>query len=222
MRVGTRDSRPARWGARAASAGADAASATRNAVADLVEAVAALADSAIDRVLLTDERVTSAVEAKRLLAGEADSEALADDIQRVVVVAVPVARFLARRARFSPVPWALVASSAISIGVALHAGARELQLVGSLVAHRLEQATGTRSDPALVKKVAVDLYLHPKRAPDLDDERLRLVRLTRKWVLGGAFGRSTSRRARRALDAAERLDGAEIAARWAAARPAPS
>jgi len=62
------------------------------------------------------------------------------------------------------------------------------------------------SDPVLVKKLAIDLYLAPKRTPRLADERLRLVRLTRKWVLGGAFGRKTSKRAARALDAAERLD----------------
>jgi hypothetical protein len=68
----------------------------RKAVGALVESVGALADSAIDRVLQTDERVTSASEAKRLLAGEADTEALADKIQRVVVLAVPVVRVLAR------------------------------------------------------------------------------------------------------------------------------
>jgi hypothetical protein len=65
-----------------------------------------------------------------------------------------------------------------------------------------------------VKKVAVDLYLHPKRPPDLGDDKLRLVRLTRKWVVGGAFGRTTSKRAARAFEAAEKLDGADLAARW--------
>jgi hypothetical protein len=43
---------------------------------------------------------------------------------------------------------------------------------------------------------------------------LRLVRLTRKWVLLGAFGRKTSTRAGKALDAAEKLDAKELAARW--------
>jgi hypothetical protein len=41
-------------------------------------------------VLPTDERITSAADGKRLLAGETDVEALAGDIQRVVVLAVPV------------------------------------------------------------------------------------------------------------------------------------
>ena len=86
------------------------------------------------------------------------------------------------------------------------------------MAYRLERATGSPSDPALVKKVAVDLYLAPKRTPDPTDDRLRLVRLTRKWVLSGAFGRDTAKRATRALDAAEKLDVGELAARWARGR----
>jgi len=49
----------------------------------LVEAVGALADHAVDRVLLTGERVATAAEGKRLLAGEAETEARADKLQRV-------------------------------------------------------------------------------------------------------------------------------------------
>jgi hypothetical protein len=184
----------------------------------LVETVGSLADRAIDRMLITDERVTSAADGKRLLAGQADTEAFTGDIQRVVVLAVPIVRTLARGARFTRVPWVMVASSAVSIGVAVRTGVRELQVLASLVAHRLEQAEGVPSDPALVKKLAIDLYLAPKRTPRLADERLRLVRLTRKWVLGGAFGRKTSKRAARALDAADRLDVVALSARWEAVR----
>jgi hypothetical protein len=204
----------ARWRTRAASAGSGATAATRTAAGALAESVGALADSAIDRVLLTDERVTSASEAKRLLAGEADTEALADKVQRVVILAVPFVRVLARGARLSRVPWVMVASSSVSIGIAVRAGVRELQLLASLLACRLEQATGAPPDAALVKKVAIDLYLHPRRAPDPADEKLRLLRLTRIWVLRGAFGRDTSRRAAKAFDAAEKLDGQQLAARW--------
>jgi hypothetical protein len=187
---------PAGLRSRAAAAGGGATAATRKAIGALVEAVGALADSAIDRVLLTDERVTSASEARRLLAGGADTEALADKIQRVVVLAVPVVRMLGRGARLSRVPWVMVAS---------------------LVAYRIEQATGAPADPALVKKVAINLYLHPKRRPDPTDDKLRLVRLTRTWVLRGAFGRNTSKRAARALDAAEQLDGQQLDSRWKSA-----
>jgi len=200
--------------ARAASAGAGATSATQKAVAALVQAVGDLVDAAVNRVLLTDERVTSAAEAQRLLAGDEDAEALADKIQRVVVLAVPVVRMLARGARFTRLPWVMLASSTASIAIAVRSGVRELQVLASLVAHRVEQATGAPSDPALVKKVAIDLYLKPKRAPDLSDDRLRLVRLTRTWLLRGAFGRNTAKRAAKALAAAEKLDGADLAARW--------
>jgi hypothetical protein len=177
-----------------------------------VEAVGRLTDAAIDRVLLSEERVTSAAEAKRRLAGGGESEELADKVQRVVVLATPVVRALARGARFTRLPWAMIASSSVSIGLTVRTGVRELQMLASLVAYRLEQATGAPSDPRLVKKIAVDLYLDPKRVPDTDG-RLRLVRLTRKWLLLGAFGRNTSKRASKALDAAEKLDARELIAR---------
>jgi hypothetical protein len=186
----------------------------REASEALVETIGRLTDKAIDRVLLTGERVASAADGKQLLAGEIDTETLAGDIQRVVVLAVPLVRRLARGARLTRVPWVMVASSAVSIGVAVRTGVRELQAIASLLAYRLEQATGAPSDPALIKKLAIDLYLDPKRSPQLVDERLRLVRLTRKWVLSGVFGRKTSKRAARALDAAERLDAAAVSARW--------
>lgn len=217
MPVDQQHSTPPRLRASAVSAGTGVTSASRKAFVAVVRAVGDLVDSAIDRVLRTDTRVTSAAEAMRLLAGEPDTEAVADKIQRVVVVAVPVVRMLARGARFTRFPWVMFVSSSASIGIAVRTGTRELQLIGSLVAYRLERATGAPADPTLVKKVAIDLYLRPKHAPDLADDKLRLVRLTRKWLLLGAFGRSTSKRATKALKAAERLDGAELAAHWQSA-----
>jgi hypothetical protein len=213
---------------RAKSDGRGGGASARKASEALVEAVGALADHAIERVLVTGERVTSAAEGRRLLAGEAEIEARADKIQRVVVAAVPVVRVLARGARFTRVPWVMVASSAVSIGVAVRVGVHELQVLASLVAHRLEQGADVPADPALVKKLAIDLYLNPKRTPDLADDRLRLLRLTRKWVLSGVFSRNTSKQAANALDAVERLDAAALATNWAAIRrirhedPAPS
>ena len=166
-------------------------------------------------MLLTDKRVTSAAEGKQLLAGGADTEALADKVQRVVVLAVPVVRVLVRSARFSRVPWAMTRREhRLGRASPCAPGVRELQVLASLVAYRLEEATGVPSDPALVKKVAIDLYLKPRRTPELTDDKLRLVRLTRKWVFSGAFGRANSKRAARALDAAEKLDARDLAARW--------
>jgi hypothetical protein len=183
-------------------------------IAALVDAVGRLVDAAVDRVLLSDDRVTSAAEGKRRLSRQEGSEELADKVQHVVVLATPVVRMVARGAKITRLPWALVASSSVSVGIAVRTGVREIQVLSSLVAHRIEQATGGSADPKLVEKVAVDLYLDPKRKPDLADDRLRLVRLTRKWVLLGAFGRTTSKRAGKALEAADKLDGADLASRW--------
>jgi len=187
----------------------------------LVDAVGRLAQQAVDRALVGEARVTSAQEGRQLLAGDTETEAFASSVQRVVVLALPVVRRLSRGARLTRTPWVMLASSTVSMGVAVRTGARELQVIASLVAHRLEQATGAPADPALVKKVAIDLYLHPKRRFELADDRLRLVRLTRKWLLSGAFGRSTSKRAANALDAAERLDAAALATRWPTVRRRP-
>jgi hypothetical protein len=188
-------------------------------VAALVDSVGALARAAVDRVVLTDDRVKSAAEAQQLLAGDTDTEELADKIQRVVVLAVPVVRVVARGARFTRLPWAMLASSSVSIGLGVRTGVRELQLIASLVAYRSEEATGKPSDPALVEKAAIDLYLHPGRTPDVSNDTLHLVRLTRKWVFRGALGRNTAKRAAKALEAAERLDGAALAAQWNAREP---
>jgi hypothetical protein len=182
----------------------------------LVHAVSDLVKKAIDQVLLGEQRVTSASEARQLLTRDEHAEALAGDIQRVVALSVPIVRRLARGARVMKVPWVFVASTKLSMGIAVRSGVKEVQALSSLVAHQLEQATGTRADPALVEKLAVDLYLHPRRTPKLDDDRLRIVRLTRKWILSGIFGRKTQRRASRALEAAERMDAAALAAKWEA------
>lgn len=182
----------------------------------LVDAVESLVDAAIDRVLLTGERVTSAADGQKLLAGDSETEAVADKIQRVVVLAVPVLRTVARGARFTRVPWVMVASTTVSLGIAIRTGVRELQVIAALVAHRLETVQGSPPDPALVKRIAVELYLDPKHSPDLSDSRLRLVRVTRKWIVSGAFGRNTSKQAVKALAAAEKLDGRDSLTRWVA------
>jgi hypothetical protein len=198
----------------ATSVGRSAGAATLKSSSALVDAVGRLVDAAVARVLLSDDRVTSAADGKLRLAGQTETEELADKVQRVVVLATPVVRVVARGARFTRLPWAMLASSSVSVAIAVRSGVREIQVLSSLVAYRIEQATGRPAEPHLVEKVAVDLYLNPKRKPDLSDDRLRLVRLTRKWVLLGAFGRTTSKRAGRALEAADKLDGGDLDARW--------
>ena len=202
----------------ATSAGRSAGTATLKSGTALMDAVGRLVHAAVAHVLLSDDRVTSAAEGKVRLSGQTETEELADKVQRVVVLATPVVRVVARGARFTRLPWALVASSSVSVGIAVRAGVREIQVLSSLVAYRIEQATGAPADPRLVEKVAIDLYLNPKRKPDLSDDRLRLVLLTRKWVLLGAFGRTTSKRVGKALEAADKLDGSDLDARWNALR----
>ena len=208
------------YAAAATSAGLSAGAATLKSRGALVDAVGRLVKAAVARVLLSDDRVTSAADGKRRLAGQSETEELADKVQRVVVLATPIVRALGRGAKFTRLPWAMLASSSVSVAIAVRAGVREIQVLSSLVAYRIEQATGRPADPRLVEKVAVDLYLDPKRKPDLTDDRLRLVRLTRKWILLGAFGRTTSKRAGKALEAAEKLDGSDLDAHWSVLRAA--
>ena len=172
----------------------------------LVRAAGNLVDDLVDRLLRTDERVATAAEGKRLIAADDEMEEVADRVQRFVAVATPAVRIFARGARFTRVPWVLVASTAVSLTTTTRAGVREVRVLGSLLAYRLEQATGTPADPALVKKLAVELYLAPKRKPDLTDVDLPLAQLARKWLFRGILGRDTRRTAEKALDAAEKLD----------------
>ena len=172
----------------------------------LVDAVSSLYEHIIDRILSTSDRVTSAAEGKRLLAADDGTEAVADHVQRMVVLAVPVLRTFVRGARFTRIPWVLVATTAFSVGSAVRSGVREAQVVGSLMAYRLEQATGRPAGPALVKKLTLELYLEPRKTPDVSDLALPLGQLLRRWLIKGAIGRDTKKAASKALDAAERLD----------------
>jgi len=172
----------------------------------LVRAAGNLLDDLVDRVLRNEERVATAAEGKLLIAADDGMEEAADRVQRFVAVATPTVRVLARGARFTRVPWVLVASTAVSLTTTVRAGVREVRVLGSLLAFRLEQVNGAPADPALVKKLAVELYLAPKRKPDVARLDLPLAKLARRWLLRGVFGRDTRRAAEKALDAAEQLD----------------
>lgn len=176
---------------------------------------------AFDRLLSSDTTVTTAAEAKALLADHEDTEELTDAIQRFVAIATPVARIALRGARLTRIPWVLVASSAVSIGVTVRNGVRELQAIAALLAHRFETETDAPPDPALVQKLTLELYLRPRRTPDVSDLGLPLARLARRWIVSGALGRNTREKTEKALDAAERLDIGSLAARAPAATRPP-
>jgi len=172
-----------------------------------------LVQQAFGRLLSTRNQVTTTAEAKALLADSEDTEELTDAVQRFVAVATPVARVALRGARFTRIPWVLVASSTVSIGVTVRNGIRELQAIAAVIAHRFEQESGEPPDPALLQKLTLELYLRPRHAPDVSDLGLPLTRLARRWIVSGAFGRKTRGKTARALDAAEHLDLASISGR---------
>ena len=163
-----------------------------------------------DRLLSSDSRMATAAEARRLLADHEDKEELTDAIQRFVAIATPVARIALRGARFTRIPWVLVTSSAVSMGVTVRNGVRELQAIAALLAHRFEKETGAPPAPALLQKLTLELYLDPRRAPEVSDLRLPLARLARRWLVSGALGRTTRGKTEKALEAAERLDVASL------------
>jgi hypothetical protein len=168
---------------------------------------------AFERLLLSDVHVTTATEGKRLLAEDDDTEHMTDAIQRFVGIATPLVRIALRGARFTRIPWVLVASSSVSIGVTVRTGVRELRVLAALLAHRFEEETGAQPDPALLQKLTLELYLRPRRSPNVSDVSLPLAGLARRWILSGALGRDTRAKADKALEAAERLDMAALAAR---------
>jgi len=166
-----------------------------------------------DRLLSSDVTVTTNAEAQALLADQEDTEALTDAIQRFVAIATPVARIALRGARLTRVPWVLVASSAISIGVTVRNGVRELQAIAALISRRFEQETGEAADTALVQKLTLELYLRPRRTPDVSQFGLPLAALARRWIVSGVFGRSTRAKTKKALEAVERLDVVSLSER---------
>jgi hypothetical protein len=166
-----------------------------------------------ERLLSSDLYVTTAAEGKRLLAEDEDTEQMTDAIQRFVGIATPVVRIALRGARFTRIPWVLVASTSVSIGVTVRTGVRELQVLAAFLTHRFEEETGAQPDAALLQKLTLELYLRPRRTPNVSDVNLPLARLARRWIVSGALGRNTRGKTDKALDAAERLDIAALVAR---------
>jgi hypothetical protein len=112
------------------------------------------------------------------------------------------------------VPVVFTAATVAAVATQVRAGVREVQVLGSYLAHRLQTITGVPADPELVKRLTVELYLHPTRRPDLTGRRPRVGGLLRRWLLRGALGRDTSATTSKALKAAEKLDLVDVARDW--------
>jgi hypothetical protein len=174
--------------------------------------VSRLYDRAIDSVLSTPYEVRSADEALALIESEAggvfDGKALTDQVQKAAVVLTPVLRRLRWFERLpgaKRLPFIAGVATVANVAMVLRRGVREVQIVSSFLAHRLREVTGDAPDPTLVKVVAVQLYTEPNRRP-VATGRIGFVRLLRRWLVRGVFGRDTQKRAREAVFAVAQLD----------------
>jgi hypothetical protein len=176
-----------------------------------------LYDKAIDSMLATPHQVSSRDEALTLLSKEGDTEAVASQIQKLALMLTPIVRRVAATRKVPGVkriPFAAGAITVASISTAIRSGVRDVQVIGSYLASRVEQVSGRPADPRLVKKLTVDLYLHPGRQPAMHDRRIRLTGLLRTWILKGAFGRDVTKQARKAVGAVEKLDVGAVMRAW--------
>jgi hypothetical protein len=186
----------------------------RNATA----AVGTLYDKAIDAVLLKPREIHTAQEALDALKADAswNADALAGQLQKTALVVTPLVRRF-RRVSKAPgvrnVPYVAVVTTLTTVSTQLWAGIKEVQVLAALLETRLQDA-GLPADAPLVKRLAIELYTHPDRTPTLESVATSIRGLVGRWAVAGVFGRDTSKRARKAFAAAEKLDLAAIVADW--------
>jgi len=198
------------------------------AVAGLPRAAASAAqslyDRAIDRVLARPYEVTTADEARAVLDNPdaIDVSAFADQIQQVALVAMPLVRRVGRLRRVpgvKKVPWVFSIVTITNLTRSIRQGVREVQIIGSYLAARIEHTTGAPPDPDLVKRLTVQLYLSPTRKADPTvPESVEARKLLQRWLFNGILGRTSNKAAVRAIASVERMD---VAAVVPAPRPLP-
>ncbi len=201
-----------------ASAVPKAVAVVPRAASTLTRAVGSLYDRAIDRVLARPYEVMTADEARAVLddPDAIDVSALADQIQQIAIVVTPLLR---RAGAFRKVPgvrrvpWIFSLVTLGNVTRSIRQGVREIQIIGSYLAARLQAATGKAPDPALVKRLTVQVYLAPSRQLDLTetDQRAAAGKLLQRWLINGLLGRTSNKAAVRAIGAIERLDIATVA-----------
>lgn len=181
-------------------------------------AVGTLYDKAIDAVLLKPREIHSAEEALEALKADAswNADALAGQIQKTALVVTPLLRrfrTVSKAPGVRKVPYVAVVATLTTVSTQLWAGIKEVQVLAALVETRLRDA-GLPADPPLVKRLAIELYTHPDRTPTLESVSVSIRGMVARWAAAGVFGRDTSKRARKAFVAAERLDYAALVADW--------
>lgn len=183
-----------------------------------VVALGDLYDRAVDSVLIRPHDIGTADEAMALARSEFawNADALNDQIRKVALVVLPLLRrtgMVARAPGLRRVPGIAVATTLAAVTTQLWSGVKELQILSALVSTRLNRA-GYEAEPPLVKRLAIELYVHPERQPVLASEATSITRVLARWIFGGVFGRNTSRRARKAFVAAEQLDLDAVMSQW--------
>ena len=192
------------------------------AVAGLPRAAASAAqslyDRVIDRVLARPYEVTTADQARAVLddPDAIDVSAFADQIQQVALVAMPLVRRVGRLRRVpgvKKVPWVFSIVTITNLTRSIRQGAREVQIIGSYLAARIERTTGAPPDPDLVKRLTVQLYLSPTRKADPTvPESVEARKLLQRWLFNGILGRTSNKAAVRAIASVERMDVAAVLA----------
>lgn len=175
---------------------------------------------ALDRAFTSPYEVTSYAEALRLLgSGKSQERDLVNQAQRVAALLLPIirrTRFVARVPGLRRVPWIWSAVAAADLTKLLVDSMRDLRVLVSFLEYRFEVATGRSADPDLLKKVAVALYVDPDRPLQLADRTVRVRRVPRRLLVHALTGRSTEKRAKAAVKAADRLDPLAVTATWQA------
>ena len=175
-------------------------------------AAQSLYDRALDRVLARPYESSTADEARAVLEDPdaIDVSAFADQIQQVALFAMPIVRRVGRFRRVpgvKKIPWVFSLVTITNLTRSIRQGVREVQVVGSYLAARIEHVTGRPPDPDLVKRLTVQLYLSPTRKADPTvPESLEARKLLQRWLFNGVLGRTTNKSAVRAIGAVERLE----------------
>jgi hypothetical protein len=182
------------------------------------QALGGVYDRAIDAVLLRPRDIATAEEALAALRADAswNADAMTGQIQKAALVITPLLRrfrLVTKAPGAKRVPTIAVVTTVATVSTQLWAGIKEVQVLAALLSTRLRMA-GLPADPPLVKRLAIELYTHPDRTPTLESVNTSIRGILGRWVMGGVFGRDTSKRARKAFVAAEQLDLHAVVAAW--------